>query len=39
MYFTNDLNSPEGPVILEDGKILCVEMNAGYVSLINSNGK
>ncbi len=39
MYFTKDLNGPEGPVILEDGRILCVEMYEGCVSLISNNGK
>ena len=41
MIFITDLIDPEGPVILEDGRILCVEMGSsrGCVTLINSNGK
>ena len=41
MIFITDLIDPEGPVILEDGRILCVEMGSsrGCVTLINSEGK
>lgn len=41
MYFAKDLKSPEGPVILKDGSLLCVEMDSdrGCITKIWPDGK
>lgn len=41
MYFTNGLRSPEGPVVLDDGSIIVVEMSPdrGCITHISHDGK
>lgn len=41
MIFASGIQSPEGPVALDDGSLLCVEMSAerGCVSHISADGK